>query len=255
MPEKRKVTNISAAALVYRLAEPFEIFAEFKDNTHPLKLVRNSLCLIGGNWVGESAKSDRGPLDTLKRELSEELTIAKATVSRKELEDLGFDENADPSAEVIAQRGSVDDVRRLNEIRRAIITGFEPFGSYTQFVSREAILSADPEPKQQAFTALANVYTSGLDERTWGDLMRLQTRYGNLIAEFSSSIITSLDDIVEKKMRSAFGYDRILQYFFRTMDLHAKEIPMVQGVEVEFVGPILDTYSEYLARYDVEKKP
>jgi len=251
---KRKVTNLSAAALVFRAKNPAEIFLETKDDTHPLKMVRNSLCIIGGNWIGDEAKADRGPLDTLKREWAEELSLRRTKVHGSEMKSLGF--GGDGKETVVESRGTEDDAKRLDEIRGVIIDHMAPFGSFKKTITRKAILSADPEAKQQAFTSIVNVWTSPLDERNWFALKGMQEKHGNLLTEFSRSTFTSLDEILKKQTRSAFGYDRTLQSFFGAMGLvRAKELPLVPHIVVEKAGMAFATYDEYLREYDVASRP
>jgi hypothetical protein len=255
--EKIAVNNIASVGIIARASNPGEIFIERKDNGHPLKLVHGTLCTIGGNWVGPAAKDDTGPLATFRREIGEELKLKKEVKSTAELGLLGLEDAASKDYQVSVNDVSVtdEDEADLADVKAAIIENCSPFGSRVLTITREAILAADPESKRDGFSALSCYWEVLLPEDIWAKLVRLQEKFGN-ISDESVSLITSVDEIVERGDRGAFAHEHALQKFFLDKGL-AKANDMVITAHQSSVdaGPILDSYAECLEKYDVAKHP
>jgi len=54
------VDSSASVGIIVRAKNPEEIFAEIKDDGYPIKLFQRLLNVIGGNWIGEAAKTDLG---------------------------------------------------------------------------------------------------------------------------------------------------------------------------------------------------
>ena len=159
MAKKIHVLNIAGVGIIYRASNPRELFIEVKDDGHPIKLVRRQLCFIGGNWIGETAKGDRKPLDTFRRELGEELSFDRPIRNSVELALLGlanikeFAPTPNPSAEATEQ-----DIADLNDLKRVMTNSAIPFGDFLNTIPKAALDSADSENKRDGFTTLASYW-------------------------------------------------------------------------------------------------
>ncbi len=253
---KTPITNISAVGIIYRASNPSQIFIEVKDDGHPIKLVRRQLCPIGGNWIGEAAKEDSNTFATFQRELNEELSFDRPIRNAEELALMGMAEAATfaptPLSGVEITTQNIQDLNQLKETIRRSAVGF---GDFLNTVPKSAMDAVDPTNKRDSFTTLASYYTVGLGENDWHRLHMLQKKFGNLSNE-SITTVTSLDEIIRTKTRTAFGHDRVLQIFWRLAGFEdAKRLPLVPGLMSEIMGMPFYSYDEYLEQYDVAKKP
>lgn len=83
--QQQTVGHISVNGIIYRAANPAQIFTDIKDDTYPHIVWRGCICLIGGNWTGESAADDSSPMMTFIRKMLEELSFEKPVQSTAEL--------------------------------------------------------------------------------------------------------------------------------------------------------------------------
>lgn len=256
LAEKIRINNISGVGIAYRNSDPSQVFIEIKDGGHPIPLVRGQLCFIGSNWIGEAARLDVNPFFTFKREFREELSFEKPLRSTEELVKLGLadfirldrPENSTTGEPTIANQIVL---RALKEAAQAAL----PFGDYLNTVTAEAMTAADPQNKRGGFTTLASYYLVPVLEPLWNELTRLQNKFGNLSNE-SITLITSLGEIVERKLCAAFGHDRVLQEFFLSAGLkRAREMALVPHITSVPAHRPFPTYNDYLAIYDVAKRP
>jgi hypothetical protein len=247
---------MASVAIIYSMRNPTLLCIEIKTDGHPIVLVRRQLCFLGGNWIGENAKGDVGPLDTLRREIREELSLDRPSGSSVELMLLG--QAATQLFEPTPISGKLitpGDVNDLFGIRETICYKAVPFGSYLNTVTREALDAADPNNKRNGFTTLACYFAVPLNDEEWETLVRLQMDFGNLSNE-SITLLTSLPEMVRLRTKTAFGHDQVLRDFFLAMGLsEAKNLSMVLGITSQFAGPPMATYQDYLAVYDIAKKP
>lgn len=251
----KNILNIASVAIVYKASDPSKIFLEIKDNTHPLLLVRNKFCFIGGNWIGKEAISDKGPLDTIRRELKEELTLTKKNVNTKELVELGIATQSEEYQVLSQAQPSEYDIIMLRELARIISNKLTPFGLYLNTVTSKAILSADPNSTRDGFTSLCCYWKVALNDTHWMHLSYLQDTYKNLSNE-SISAMLSLEEIIGKNIYGAFCHDKVLKDFFLSMGLtRAHKMKIVPNQKSVYAGPIKETYEEYLKEYNVIKKP
>lgn len=255
---KQEIMGISSAAVMYRAANPAQIFLEMKDDGYPLKMMRRKLFFIGGNWIGEDAKTDQGPLDTVRREITEEISLEHPARDRNELTLMGWlvDTSETPEyAPAARDSASTDDALRLKEIKRALCENLAPFDTSKVTITQKAMLLADPDCKKETFTTVICCWVIPLGEDVWSNLARLQQKYGNISNE-SVSMIVSLNRIIERNVYTCPGQDQTLQRFFRAMGLpRSCELPLTEHCETEWLGPALASYDEYLEIYDVERKP
>jgi hypothetical protein len=254
---KQVVTNTSSVGIIARASDPSQIFIEAKDDGHPIKLVRRALCFIGGNWIGPAAKADADPLATFCREVSEELCLEKPAVSTVELRLLGLQSDGDftyraPTNNVPVKPG---DERTLAEIKAQIMESAIPFGSFLNTVTREAMQSADPECKRDGFTTLCNYFVVTLDEPHWSNLTRLQMKFGNLSNE-SLTLLTSAEEIANLGTKGSFAHERVLQQFFLANGITAAAgMVLTPNQSSVYAGPVFNSYTALLERYDVLKRP
>ncbi|MDO8663275.1 MAG: hypothetical protein Q7K28_00325 [Candidatus Wildermuthbacteria bacterium] len=256
MPERTIVDHVAAVAIIINAGSPSQIFAEIKDDGLPIKAFRRTICPIGGNWIGQAARNDYGPRGTLCRELTEELSLEKTTASTLELRLLGDIPEGNfyqtPSLDVKPTEAAT---QGLEELKRAIAQGCMPFGDFIITIPRAVFDRADPQNKRDGMKYIVSYWAIALDETRWKNLVLLQEMFGNLSNE-SITVITSLEEIVSAKMRCAYGHDGPLRQFFLAMGLPlADNLPMIDGISGEFIGPSLASYAEYLKRYEVLRKP
>ena len=256
MMRKLKITNMSSVAIIYRRKNPKQIFIEIKDDEHPIKLVRRQLCPIGGNWIGESAKADKTPFDTLEREINEELSFERSIRNTLELQQLGQAESVDLRPTIISTENPTErDLSDLKILKKEIIKRCNPFGMYFNTVTKKALDSADTNNTRNGFTSLVSYYTSGLCEKCWHILRRLQKKFGNLSNE-SITVITDLEDILRVKTMIAFGHDHVLKHLFQRRYSEADKLIMVPNIESKFFTSDMNrTYEEYLEIFDVLHQP
>ena len=250
------VGSIASGVIVFRREDPSEIFIEVKDDGHPTKLVRRQLCVIGGNWVGEAAKYDRNPLATCRREFKEEISFERPIRDGVELKLLGMSSKEEKFApSPIEMKPREDEVKQLEELKEVICASCCPFGDYNLVVRKAALDKADPDNKKPDMSGIFVYFVVSLAEIHWQMLKRLQDKFNNLSCE-STTIITSLSDIIAANTKTAFGHDRVLQRFFLAMGLaEAKYLPLQAHHEARFIGTTLPSYDDYLAKFSVMKKP
>lgn len=254
---KRTVTNMAATVIIYKKSDPSQIFLERKDNTHPIKLVRNQLCTVGGNWIGPNAKNDLNPLETLMREIDEEWVFTRPMRDSKELFLLGMsDKNKEFGPTPINKLEITDeDEEMLSHVKLRVVFTAEPCGDFINTIPRAVLDEADSENKRDGFNVLISYFMVGLSDATWEVLQLLQDKFGNISAE-SVSVITSLDEIIKNGTNTAFGHDQVLQRFFLSHGLEdAKRLPLVNGIESMPVGMPRANYADYLKEFDVLRKP
>jgi hypothetical protein len=255
--QKRRINNISSSVIPFRREDPRQIFTEVKDGTHPLLCVRGGLCTLGGNWIGAAAANDRGPKDTVVRELGEELTLTGRPVNTEKLVALGFISTSEEySVSPALQQPDANDEKLLDCLVSEIVRNVSPFGCYLNTVTTEAIRAADPGATREGFTSLSCIWTSALGEDSWNSLSYLQKKYGNLSNE-SISMVLSLDDILRQNLTGAFAQEHVLRNFFTASGFSSKAVKIrtIPDQASVYAGPVLETYAEYLTRYDVAKMP
>lgn len=256
----KAINSIAATVIIYRQQDPSQIFLEMKDSSHPIKLARGQLCTPGGHWNGVQAAQDANPRATLIRELGEEWSFDRKPRTSEELAELGLAANETFEPTLINQdvQPALDDVRLLEHIKQAVVAKLEPFRDYINTISREALDRADPDNKRDGFNVLVSYFTAGLNQQDWIALRTLQGKFGNISAE-CISVMTSLDEINQQRREIAFGHDQVLKEFFRlfcsTRYPDADYLPLVEGIESEFIGMPKDSYREYLDTYNILKHP
>lgn len=257
--EKTPVTNIASVGIVYRASDPRQIFAEIKDDGYPIKLGRRKLCFIGGNWIGEPAKNDLGPIDTFRREFDEEISFDRPVRNSKEyvLLSIAGQESFAPTNVKIAPTSS--DIEALHSFKQAVSAICAPFAICCNAVSKKALDEADPENKRDGFTSLVWYWKAAINERLWATLKELQEKFGNLSNE-SITVITSSDEVAKNGLKGLFGHDQVLRRFLAVegYKTESSKIPIQEGIEstlMQPMQPIQSTYENILKFYDVAKKP
>lgn len=252
--EKVVIRHIAATAIIHKASDPSQLFIEMKDGGYPWKAIRNTGCTQGGNWVGEHARADTGPLQTLQRELREELSFNRPVRDSEELQAL-FDTGEAGGSPPPVENVTTADARSLLRFTEAMLDRVLPYGTFLTTVNRALLDAADAENGQDTFTMLVAYFSVGLADQEWQELVGLQEKFGNLSNE-SLSRLTSLHEIVEKEIPIAFGHDRVLQSFLLARGFgKARDMVLMPHVECVFAGPPADSYDEYLHRFDVQRTP
>lgn len=240
------ITHVAAVAIIYRASAPNQLFMEVKDDGYPNPFVRRKLNFIGGNWIGEAATQDDSPLETLIREIGEELSLDRGYRTAVELELLG-QANAEvfkptPISDELVTDG---DHETLNFVTDTICRDLEDWGSYLHF----------SHPQVGGGVALVSYWSAGLDEETWEALVELQTKFGNLSNE-APTVIISADEIFNKKLGVAFVHAPALQGFLLGQGFNrAYDLPIMSGIHIVPVGLTPTSYEWILDHYEVAKKP
>jgi len=230
---------------------------ERKTDDHPRKLVRGQLCFLGGNWIGKGAQEDANPLATWRRELSEELTLKRAKRDTHELQLLGHHTSQDlPPTEISGATVTPEDEHQLEALKETMRQAAVHYGEFLNTTPKAAYDAADPENKQAGHTGLTCYFAVPLEDADWEVLCRLQDKFGNLSGD-ANTVITSLDEIIAKDIKTAWAHDLVLRKFFRDHGFkEAEQLPLVPGMSSVPVGhPPFGTYAEYLNIYDVLKNP
>lgn len=251
----RKIGHLCAAAIIYRTANPEEIFVNIKTVDYPSVVWRGCICLIGGNWTG-NAFTDHSPKETFLREMREELQLVKHVQNTTELgETIVYTKSVEYRVKGVERIPTPEEEGMLDELKEEIENATFHFGDYILTIPREVFLKADPQSLQTSQVALLSVFEAGLDEANWEKLVELQQGFGNLSCE-SESCILAIDEIIRRTIFGQAGQDQILQRFFEQKGIaQGRRIPMKSGVIVEPVGSCLGDYGNYLERFDVERRP
>jgi hypothetical protein len=198
--------------------------------------------------MGKDAARDTAPLDTVRREIREELTLRRTVRSGEELGQLGFGGQAtyEPTASNGAEIHEADE-QQLQRIAATIgaILSFE--AAFTHTVTAEAMRTADPSSKRETIETLCFVYRATLNGDEWATLEALQGRYGNLSNE-APTLILDRDQLGGEKY--AFGHESSVR---AVMGVYT---PATPGVYSERLREERDApYTELLGRYDPVKRP
>jgi hypothetical protein len=254
--EKQKINNISAVGIIYREADPRWIFIEMKTADYPRRVFASRGLIIGGNWIGDLAKNDRNPKDTLVRELGEEISFAKPVQNFTEFNLLFRERRLDTYVVKASDwKASEEEILVLNSLKRNIAAKYQPFGDYLQHIPEEVFRRGEPDYSKGDYWGLCSVWQAGLSEQEWTSLVMLQRLAGNLSNE-SITVMTSLDEIVNHHFEIAWGQDRVLRDFFLNKGFRrAGDFPLIPGLLAGYVGQPYYSYAKYLSMYDVERHP
>lgn len=248
------VNNFCSIGIIFPIANPRFIFTDIKWQ-YPVKAWDNMICPQGGNWFGPDAKSDGGPLDTLRRELSEELSFEKST-SGDELSKI-LDIPAGPAVSIPAgnRPPTEEEKTHLREIVDALTKNIVPFGDFYSFMPRSILDAADPANQRGDAAAIVSAWCIPLSSEAWNKLAELQKTFGNLSNE-SRSVITSIDRMIASHTYIAFGHDRILQAFWQAMGIaESKNVPLVEGIEHRLIGTARSSWTDYFDEWNPTKRP
>jgi hypothetical protein len=254
--EKDPINSISAVGIIVRKKNRRQIFMEMKTADYPRRTFAELGLIPGGNWIGEKAKGDMGPRDTLVREWGEEITFEKPIANFHEL-NLLFSERRLGTYQVKGSdwKASESELRELAHIKDVVAAGYVPFGDYLQLVPEEVFRRGEPEYSKGDWRGICSVWQVELLESDWNLLVKLQNLAGNLSNE-SITVIRSLDEILKTRWNVAWGHDTILKKFFLEGGFkEAKDFPLVPGITTEWLGAPLADYNKYLRLYEVEKRP
>lgn len=252
----REIGHISASGVIYPASDPRTIFVEFRGGRYPVRAFQNSLNCLGGNWIGDDAKNDHSPRDTFLREIGAELSFEKTPQSRDELVALNLlEQGASYRATACIKCPAKDDREKLAMVKAAIVQYARHFGDNIQRISRSVFDRADPDNTRPDMTYLNSFFAVPLPVVEWQMLAELQAAFGNLSNE-STSIITTVGEVVERKRLCAWSYDRILQTFWGEHHIsEARNMPLVPGIEIEWLIDGNHAYEDYLKRFASVRHP
>jgi hypothetical protein len=253
-----RVQNFASVGIIYLLSDPRQILVEAKTPDYPVKCFAGRLLIIGGNWAGPNAIADLTPRATLIREFSEEFGFDKPMANTGELaEILGGGKIEDYHVE--SNPGFTPNESAASQLfllRKFIMDGYRPFGTFVPFIPEKIFRQADPDYNKGDFRYLVSVFSVGLDDVTWQSLLLLQQEAGNLSNE-SLTVITSAQQIISTGWETAWGQDQVLQQFFQHHGIaEASNFPLIGGVETIRTDLNPDaTYEEYLKDFTPTKRP
>lgn len=255
---KLTVNNVASVAIIYPTEDPSQVFHCEYDEGYPTVVFRRKDNPMGGNWIGPLAASDRGPKDTLRRELEEELVLSGPPADQSELVDLGLLDQVDPN-EAVPGKSSVvidpNDACTLDKIRSYIQRALRPWGSYYHHVPKAVFDTADSQNKKGDISTFVCCWLAALGPGVWSQLELLQKKYGNLTNE-GYTRITSLSEIVRDGRLIAWGHRQAYYDFWMTRGLtQACLVPRIEGILSIYAGPIPRSYQEVLRNYDVLRTP
>jgi len=223
---------------------------ELKDFGYPFPRFQGRHCIIGGNWIGERAKGDDNPTETMCREFGEEFSFDRPIVTFEELSRLGFGENASYVVPGTTIQPDPQDLEDLASIKELISNWAWPWQDILQIVPTEI-----HNGKRPGSITLCSYHCMLLCGDEWGRLTRLQTKFGNLSNE-SITLITTVDQMIATDLMGTWGHDQALRMFLMENRVpRAEELPTLEGITIEPVGQMLDDYDEYMARYEIECHP
>jgi len=248
------VNNFCAIGIIANTDNPEEIFTDIKWE-YPVAAFNNMVCPQGGNWFSESAKDDTGPLETLRRELGEELSFDNPADYGELVGLLGVD-NPPPEIKIPKIRHVThSDKEKLAEIVTALQELARPFGDFYSHTPKSVLDTADPKNERGDMSAVVSAWVISLPPKLWKSLVTLQYKFGNLSNE-SRSVILSLDRMIDSRIRAAFGHDRILQRFWIDMGFpKARRLTLVEGIEHRQIGAPRERWTEYLLDFNPAKRP
>jgi len=221
------VSHVSVNGLVFREADPKDIFAGQKLLVPDKSAQGNVSIVTGSNWFGEPAIDDKTPIRTLKRAVGWKL--------------------------IVPDDAPAHDKAYLAEIKHYLGVNWKPFGSFLNVPLEGGTATHYPHP------ALVNVFTCGLNESNWNALVHLVETYEDDFVRDPQErpIFTSLSEMLEGTSVAAFGNDRRLQQFWLLHGIHAAmgldfPDPFYRNV---YRGRPLESYEEIMAHYNVLTVP
>src|SRR5437016_3959511 len=111
--------HVCAVAIIHPEDDPGKVLAEVKVG-YPVKVFENGVNLIGGNWGFPDQADHRGPLDTLRAQLFDELTLTPKLKNTGKLVELGIITQA-TQYQTHTEEAAAADERLLGRIKKEII--------------------------------------------------------------------------------------------------------------------------------------
>ncbi len=257
---KISIDGICAVVIPFRESDPSQTYMEMKDEEYwnfPKRL-----CLIGGNYSGPNCKKDVGPKGTLLREIDEELQLLEQESHMASAEEAR--QLYDPKAiDYCVRRKPVtildEDREMFTAVKEAIMTNIQPFADYWQKIPGAVREMCDPKQKDKKpadVLQIASYWTCPLSETTWGNLLYLRSKFGQLSNE-SFDRPVSLDQILQHRLGFVWGHDQVARdyfaYYARRSDCF--DMPIIPHIVMDRIGMPLTTYDAYRKRYDLKKDP
>jgi hypothetical protein len=112
----KAVNNLSAVGIIFNEDDPWRFFIDMKDGGLPILPFLWTLYLIGGNWIGASAKNDASPLATFRREFVDEFGLRTIDRDWGELAELGLGVVGGDGTEI-----TINDSRNFATLRQALL--------------------------------------------------------------------------------------------------------------------------------------
>ena len=248
MGRMEQLTNCASVGIIYRVSDPRQVLLDLKSAGYPRKTFAGMGCLIGGNWIGEAAKSDLSPLNTFRREVEEELSFENVLVDPVELKQL-HDVTDPVSLDIGRLRSNVtplsSDADLLKMLVKIIKERVVSYRVHIVTVPEAAFRRKEPNYAKGDIKTLVSYYKVGLAEFEWAFLAALQRKFGNLSNE-SVTVVTSLDEMVETGFQISWGHDQALRRFFLDNGLEeARKMVMVPGIKTAYLGEPASSYRHY----------
>lgn len=229
MTEKREISHIAAVGVIYG-PKPGEVLLEGKTPGYLWEKLVGNFFIFGGS----KEKADNRPRDTFIRELREEISFDKIRAG--------------------SWQPSRTDQKKLEDLRQAICESCRPLADFECHIPEEFFNIGEPGYTKWGMYFIVSVWQAGLASTDWETLVELQQKSGNLSRE-SQSRITSLDEILRGDIKIAPVQDRLLKTFFLSKGLRrAINFPLVPGATIDYCGPPLKTYKEYLKFHNIAKR-
>lgn len=198
------------------------------DRTYPIEIFRDHFLFMGGNLKG-----DYSPLSLLTREISEELglmaTLQDETVNGKK--------NPRKIAEIDGKNYAP---RNLREKLRNEVLDFAK--GYADFATRIDKTSIGTD---EDVTAVISTYVAYVDNDLF-DRIENEIKKGRQIVNEGKLMVVKRDELVNGKIRGAWGYATILN------DITGLTVPEYPFVEVSSLGEppksSFEAYKKYLRR-------
>jgi len=242
-----QLSHASAVIVAYCASDPRHVFMDRKDQTHPRFYCRGGYCPIGGNR--NRGRPEVGPRGLALAELFEELTFQRVVRDDAEYKELGTTDTVSRYAATTISGAliTVEDATGLEAVKVAIERATRPYGDFVARIPNETIRLFEPnwDMGRPVVPYLCSVFDAGLDEEVWGELVRLQDKFGNLSNE-SQTEVFHLAEMVARSDHGAFQHGPSMKHWWMDRGYsQAAHLKMLPDITAEFVGPCLETWQEY----------
>ena len=232
----KTVHHHSAAVLIAPNGTLDSVLLGMYDETYPVKVFRNHYNLIGGNPHG-----DMSPLDTLKRELDEELNSSSVYSAETVGKIIGSRE-ADVKTDYQTGRvyASPD---KLNELKLEILKNV---GGYRDYVVE---IDKDQVKTDKDLIFILSVYLSRINRGLFNDI-KMELKSGKQIVNEGNAVVATPEELASGKVRGSWGYSTIVG------DILGIKVPEYGFVRATSLGTVpRNSFEEYKSDFLYERNP